>query len=80
MIMPVISDNCVACGMCVTACPQSALKLEAGKIILSEAACKSCGLCQPVCPVGAIQVTNSREDELYDEIVGLTGGMVHASD
>ncbi|RLI64307.1 MAG: disulfide reductase [Promethearchaeia archaeon] len=74
MILPTVADNCVLCGLCVTACPQSALKIEDRKVAVNEVACKACGICQPVCPVGAIQVINSREDELRDEILGLTGG------
>lgn len=77
MILPVVSSNCVLCGMCVTACPQAALEIADGQVNVNEVACKACGICQPACPVGAIQLINTREDELRDEIFGLTGGHVH---
>ncbi len=78
MVMPIIDqDKCMACGACVTICPLSALSIEGELLVVNEASCKACGMCMPVCPTGAIQVTNTREDELYDEIIGLTGGKIH---
>jgi heterodisulfide reductase subunit A2 len=77
-IPTVDEDKCVLCNMCVTVCPQSALNIEDGKLIINEAACKACGMCQSACPTGAIQVINTREDELYDEIIGLGGGKINA--
>jgi len=78
MVMPAIDQSaCMLCGMCVTACPQAALSIEGEMLVLSEAACKACGICQPVCPTAAIQLVNSREDQLYDEILGIIGGEVH---
>jgi len=78
MIIPLINhSNCSICGICVTACPFGALIIKNEKLELNEVACKGCGLCQPVCPTAAIQLVNTREDELYDEIVGITGGITN---
>ncbi len=76
MIVPTIDyDKCIDCGMCISVCSPGAIAREDGIIMIKEVACKSCGQCQPVCPTGAIQVLNSREDELYDEILAAVGGI-----
>ena len=75
MIIPEIDNSkCSFCGVCITACPFGALNINEDKLRLNEVACKGCGLCQPACPTGAIQMINTREDELFDEIIGITGG------
>ena len=76
MIIPTIDySKCVNCGICITVCNPVAIAREEGKIVIKDVACKACGMCQPVCPTGAIQLKNSRDDELYDEIIALTGGV-----
>ena len=75
MVIPTIDySKCVNCGLCLTVCSPVAIAREDGRIVIKDVACKGCGMCQPVCPTGAIQLANSREDELYDEIIALTGG------
>ena len=76
MVIPTIDyDKCINCGLCITVCSPVAIAKEDSKVVIKEVACKACGLCQPACPTGAIQLRNSREDELYDEIIAATGGI-----
>ncbi|MHA1680988.1 MAG: 4Fe-4S binding protein [Promethearchaeota archaeon] len=75
MLVPEIDySSCVQCNACITVCPVSAIQTDdGGKIVVNQVACKGCGLCVPICPTGAIQLKNFREDQIYDEIVALTG-------
>ena len=49
----VISDDCIACGTCISECPSDAIsegdiyKIDADK-------CVDCGTCADACPTGAI--------------------------
>ncbi|THB67248.1 MAG: 4Fe-4S dicluster domain-containing protein [Spirochaetaceae bacterium] len=50
----VISDECVACGACVDACPVNAI-LEGDPIYkIDPALCTDCGACVDECPTEAI--------------------------
>ena len=50
-----ISDECVACGACVEACPVEAIAEADGKYEIDADKCISCGACADTCPVGAPQ-------------------------
>lgn len=52
-----VTDNlCSGCGLCVEACPYSAIDLtEKGVAEVNSALCKGCGLCNATCRSGAIQ-------------------------
>ncbi len=50
----VIESECVACGACADACPQSAITI--GDVAVIDAgACVDCGACIDECPAGAIE-------------------------
>ena len=49
----VITDNCVACGTCISACPVEAIS-EGDIYVIDASQCIDCGACQDACPVGAI--------------------------
>lgn len=59
-IRPSFTDRCVACSLCVKACPVKALTLEKSKRPLLEAArCIGCCCCHEVCPQHAVELTQS---------------------
>lgn len=49
----VISDDCIACGSCMAACPAEAIS-EGDKYSINPDVCLSCGTCAEACPQGAI--------------------------
>ena len=50
----VITSECVKCGVCVDACPTSAIIEGEEQYIITEA-CINCGKCEEVCPIDAIK-------------------------
>lgn len=52
------ADGCVACGVCVAACPESALKLpvrdDAATLTFDSSLCQGGLQCVQLCPVGAL--------------------------
>lgn len=58
---PEVSEKCVACGKCVSFCPEAAINLKNRKILsgkkiasIDRNFCKGCGVCASVCPIKAI--------------------------
>lgn len=49
----VITDKCIACGLCASECPTECIKEGDGKYVIDAEACVECGSCANVCPVGA---------------------------
>lgn len=50
-----ISDKCVSCGACVSACPVEAISEGEGKYVIDADKCVDCGACAGECPVSAIE-------------------------
>ena len=53
---------CVACGVCLKACPKMAISIYRGCFAqVDEKVCVGCGLCARCCPAGCITVTERSE-------------------
>ena len=46
--------QCLACGGCISVCPQDAISWVAYKAVVNPERCVSCAICIRTCPVGAI--------------------------
>ena len=70
-----IEEKCIACNMCVTACPNKVIELEAEKnesgkrvptgYVMDLQYCLMCGLCVDVCPTKALLVAPNFETGAY---------------
>jgi len=47
-------NKCLACGGCISVCPQDALSMNGGRAIVKEEKCISCAICIRTCPIAAI--------------------------
>ena len=52
-------NMCLACGGCISVCPQDALSMFGAKAFVTEEKCISCAICIRICPVGAISGRNA---------------------
>lgn len=46
--------KCLACGGCISVCPQDAISWNGNKAVVDKENCISCGICINTCPIGAI--------------------------
>ena len=51
----VISEDCIACGSCISECPAEAIS-EGDIYSIDPDLCTECGTCADVCPSGAISL------------------------
>lgn len=47
-------ELCLACGGCISVCPQDAITMIARKASVNKENCISCEICIKTCPVAAI--------------------------
>lgn len=57
-----VTDRCIGCGLCETACMSRAVSLEAGRAVILEERCIGCGRCAAECPEQAIELSLTRPD------------------
>ncbi|MDR2791382.1 MAG: 4Fe-4S binding protein [Tannerellaceae bacterium] len=51
----VISDECIACGTCISECPMEAIS-EGDKYAIDPSRCTECASCADACPTEAIHL------------------------
>lgn len=70
-------EKCIACSLCVMACPNGVIKLSGEKneetkkkmvtsYHMNIGRCLFCGLCTEVCPSKALYVTQEYENAVYE--------------
>ncbi|ACB85847.1 4Fe-4S dicluster domain-containing protein [Natranaerobius thermophilus] len=72
----VIQERCISykmrlmdCDKCSRKCPQNAIKVRKGKVLLSPEDCSGCGICAGACPTHAIKPENLNYHTKFKEIV-----------
>lgn len=76
-IAEVNTFNCKGCGLCVEACPYTAIELVAanqgrGHLLarVNSYLCKGCGTCAGTCPNKAMTLIHYNDQQLVNEMVG----------
>jgi len=64
----VMESRCNSCGLCIKRCPEGAISLKEGKIVIEKERCKMCFSCIDLCPMRAIY---SPEDYIRSLIVSV---------
>ncbi len=49
-----ITDDCLACGLCASECPEEAISEGDPIYVVDPEKCTDCGTCQEACPNEAI--------------------------
>jgi heterodisulfide reductase subunit A len=75
-IVPVNTDLCSGCGICITMCPYDARSLdrERGVVQVNEVLCEGCGACAAACPSGAAQQRNQTDEQIFAMLTAMLGG------
>ncbi len=47
-------SKCLACGGCISVCPQDSISWYGSRALVDKEKCISCAICIRTCPVGAI--------------------------
>lgn len=51
-----VTEGCIGCGNCTTACQFEAIKLtDEGVAKIDPEVCVECGACAAICPMGVIE-------------------------
>jgi ferredoxin len=61
MEMIVNPASCKGCGICVGACPYSAITMQDRVAVIDQAKCTACRACLEACPTGALQLVETAE-------------------
>jgi heterodisulfide reductase subunit A len=86
LIAWVDEDRCVACRLCVDACPYDAREIkderkedEREVAVVNEALCQGCGACVVACPTGATQQKNFADEQLAKMVEVIFGEQEESS-
>ncbi|MBU1221381.1 electron transfer flavoprotein subunit alpha [Myxococcota bacterium] len=73
-----ISSDCTLCGLCVDTCPEGALHVSNGKLLVSDY-CTLCGLCINSCPVTAISIHSKHDIPTVESTntISISGELYH---
>ncbi len=59
---------CIKCQLCVRNCPEDAISMVDGQIVVNQERCTACGICETKCPTGAIVVSGSTAEGENDTV------------
>jgi len=57
LVIEIISQQCIGCGICVDVCPNEALAMQDGRsTLVSPEKCEACGVCVGFCEQQALRL------------------------
>jgi heterodisulfide reductase subunit A2 len=62
--------SCAGCGLCVNACPYSAIELNESVASVNTYLCKGCGTCAATCRDKAITLIHFDDQQIVNEMIG----------
>jgi len=70
IVSEVNARKCSGCGLCVTACPYYARRMDEEEkvVVVDEALCQGCGVCVALCPNGAAKLRGLKEKQVFSMI------------
>jgi electron transfer flavoprotein alpha subunit len=67
-VAEIVSDNCIACQICIGECPVGAIELSPeGVALIDREVCVGCGKCFESCPVNAVKFQKKKRRKLAEE-------------
>ncbi|WP_408956620.1 FAD-binding protein [Natroniella sp. ANB-PHB2] len=63
MMLKIIAEECIGCGVCVEKCPFDALVMEDDIAVVDQDKCTLCGICVDACPVDVIEIEGGSDNK-----------------